>query len=237
MSQADSSTVPSGDPTMEVDEEVSLAPPRSEHSIPSTIVLDPSIARDTATSAVSSSDATWIPMRTLSTQGGTAGSLMQSSTQQSDATSRELAEVREELSRLRTVADQAILSTSQQQQAASHHVQNRVDATVAHFETMGAETSARAQHAQNVATEAHSHGAEALRRTVETSEQARQAQSVASEAHSHGTEALRRTEMLMKKQTEEMDTLRQQMNSMRKLQEDSQGMVKQLQEVLVTAQD
>ena len=276
-SQAGSSAVPPVDPNMEVDE-VSLAPtvPVAQ-SIPSTIVLDSSILQDTATSAhASASDATWLPMLSISGQlptgslaasyrsdtrpasvhshpsvhsGGVdpagtsaahdtasfvsreeAQSLAQSVEQQSEATSRELASVREEISRLRSEAGQAIQSTTQQHEAEAHQAQNRVDATVAQFEAMGAETSARAQHAQQSS-------AEALQQAREAASIGIQAGSVASEAHSHGTEALRRTEVLMKKQTEEMDEMKQQMQSMRKMQQESQDLVKQLHGLLVKTQE
>ena len=77
-----------------------------------------------------------------------AQSLALSVEQQSEATSRELASVRDEISRLCTEAAQTIQSTSQHHQAAAQEVQTRVDETVRQFEAMGAETSARAQHAQ-----------------------------------------------------------------------------------------
>ena len=151
-------------------------------------------------------------------------------TSDSKATSRELANVREELSRLRSEAGHAIHSTSQQQEADRHQVQSRVDATVAQFEAIGAETSARAHHAQQSS-------AEAMHQAQQAASIGRQAGSVASEAHSHGTEALRRTEVLMKKQTEEMDEMKQQMQSMRKMQEESQDLVKQLHKLLVKTQE
>ena len=276
-SQAGSSAVPPVDPNMEVDE-VSLTPtvPVAQ-SIPSTIVLDPSILQDTATSAhPSASSTTWLPLLsaagpsptveagyrydtgtgaasvhsqpsvhsggadpagTSAAQGAVsfvsreeAQSLAQSVEQQSEATSRELASVREELSRLRSEAGQALHSTSQQREVDAHQVQSRVDATVAQFEAMGAETSARAQHAQQSS-------AEAIQQAQAAASIGIQAGSVASEAHSHGTEALRRTEVLMKKQTEEMDEMKQQMQSMKKMQEESQDLVKQLHKLLVTTQE
>ena len=105
-----------------------------------------------------------------------------------------------------------------------------MDATVAQFKAIGAETSARAHHAQQ-------NSAEAMHQAQQAASIGRQAGSVASEAHSHGTEALRRTEVLMKKQTEEMDEMKQQMQSMRKMQEESQDLVKQLHKLLVKTQE
>ena len=159
-----------------------------------------------------------------------AQSLAHSVEQQSEATSRELASVRDEISRLRTEAAQTIQSTSQHHQAAAQQVQTRVDETVRQFEAMGAETSARAEHAQQSS-------AAAMHQAQQAASIGVQAQSVASEAHSTGTEALRRTEVMMKRQTEEMDALKNQMESMKKIQEDSQNLVKQMQELLVKTQD
>ena len=177
-SQAGSSAVPPVDPNMEVDEVSLDPTVGVGQSLPTTIVLDSSILQDTATSGRGTSDYTWLPVLTPTGQGsvhsqpsghsrgavpaGTsaaqgassfvsreeAQSLAQSVEQQSEATSRELASVREELSRLRSEAGQALQTTSQQREADVHQVQNRVDATVAQFEAMGVETSARAHHAQ-----------------------------------------------------------------------------------------
>ena len=259
-SDAASSTVPVGDPRMDIDE-VSLG-----HSIPATIVVDSSLLDSAASGLATTSDGTWLPMPSLGTmhlastsvhsqshalvhsgrsdQPGTpaatpagsfvsrqeAESFAQSLDHQTEATSREIASIRDELDRLRADAGRAIQSTSQQRQAESADLQTRVDATVAQFEAMGAETSARAQQAQQSS-------AAALHQAQQAASIGIQAGSVASEARSTGTEALRRTEALVQKQTKEMDDLKMQIQVMKDMQVESQNLVKQLHDLLVTTQD
>ena len=270
---AASSTVPLVDPSMEVDD-VSLAPTvpvAPQQSIPSTIVLDPSIQDTAASGRGTASERMWLPLQTASQATGfqqsvgipgasathshpsvhsgdgghpelstaaagsfvswqEAQSIAQSLGHQSEATSRELANVRAELATLQTGAGQAIQAIAEQRQAESLQVQTRVDATVAQFEAMGAETSARAQQAQQSS-------AEALQQARQAASIGIQAGSIASEARSTGTEALRRTEALVQWQTKEMDDLKVQMQVMKDMQVESQNLVKQMHDMLVTTQD
>ena len=273
-SEAASSTVPLVDPSMEVDD-VSLAPTvpvAPQQSIPSTLVLDPSIQDTAASGRGIASEGTWLPLQTASQATGfqqsvgipgasaihshpsvhsgdggrpepsaaaaagsfvsrqEAHSMAQSLGQQSEATSRDLANFRAELAMLQTGTGQAIQAIAMQRQAESLQVQTRVDATVAQFEAMGAETSARAQQAQQSS-------AEALQQARQAASIGIQAGSVASEARSAGTEALRRTETLVQLQTKEMDDLKVQIQAMKDMQVQSQNLVKQLHDILVTTQD
>ena len=150
--------------------------------------------------------------------------------QQSSATSRELASVRDQIAQLHSQAAMSAQVTASRQDAVATQVGNTVAQSIAQFEQIGAQTVARANQAQ-------SSSAAALQTAQQATAIGAQAHSVASQAHSAGSEAMRRTQELRDKQTEDVQTLRAQLASLQATQNASNDLIRQVQATLAETKE
>ena len=152
-------------------------------------------------------------------------SVAQSLDQQSAATSRELATVREQIAQLHSQASLGVQNVASRQDQIAAQMGQRVAQSVAQFEQIGAQTEARA-------TQAQTSSAAALQTAQQATAIGAQAHSVASQAHSTGSEAMRRTQELREKQAEDVQTLRAQLASLQDTQNASNDLIRQVQATL-----
>ena len=152
-------------------------------------------------------------------------SVAQSMEEQSAATSRELATVREQIAHLHSQASLGVQNVASRQDQMAAQMGQRVAQSVAQFEQIGAQTEARA-------TQAQTSSAAALQTAQQATAIGTQAHSVASQAHSTGSEAIRRTQELTQKQAEDVQALREQLASLRNTQTTSNDLIRQVQAAL-----
>ena len=145
--------------------------------------------------------------------------------QHTEAASRELENVRGQIDQLHSQTAIGIQATVGRQDALAAHVENRVAQSVSHFEQMGAQTAARADQAQTSS-------AAALQTAQHAAAVGTHAQNVASQAHSAGSEAIRRTRELADKQSEDVNALRDQLAALRNTQTESTAVLRQAQSTL-----
>ena len=156
-------------------------------------------------------------------------SVAQTLGQQSAVANAELEEMRRQLHQIRSETSQGPEMQSRTTQAATSNVHSRVDETVARFEAIGQQTTTTAAQAQTSS-------ATALERASQAASIGAQAQDTASQAHSAGTEAIHRTEVLLKKQNEEVEDLRQQLTELKNAQQASNDLAKNMHEVIKQTQ-
>ena len=149
----------------------------------------------------------------------------QSLDQQSAATSRELATVRDQIAQLHSQASLGVQNVANRQDQIAAQMGHRVAQSVAQFEQIGAQTEARA-------TQAQTSSAAALQTAQQATVIGAQAHSVASQAHSTGSEAMRRTQELREKQVEDVQALRTQLASLQNTQNASNDLIRQVQATL-----
>jgi hypothetical protein len=145
--------------------------------------------------------------------------------QQSAVANAELDSMRRQLQQLRAETSLGAQAQAFRTDATTSTVHSRVDQVVAQFEAAGQQTTA-------VAAQAQTSSAAALAQAQQAANIGTHAQDTASQAHSAGTEAIRRTELLLKKQNDEVDELRTQLSEMRKEHRESRNIVQQMHAVL-----
>ena len=152
-------------------------------------------------------------------------SMARSFDQHTAAASQELQHVRGQIEQLHSQAAMGIQATTSRQDALAAHVESRVAQSVAQFEQMGVQTAARADQAQTSS-------AAAMQTAQHATAVGAHAQNVASQAHSAGSEAIRRTRELADKQSEDVTALREQLATLRNTQNESNALIRQVQNTL-----